>query len=100
MRALTTPVVALNPATMLLGVAEMIPAARVEGAFPLSPLMRGSEVILTAAVERNSSHYSYPPPHPSSGAASLSFTARIEHSRLISTNDPSTLARDLFEDGG
>ena len=100
MRALTTPVVALNPATISLGMAGMIPAARVEGAFPLSHLVRVSEVIPTAAVERNSSHYSYPPPHPSSGAASLSFTAHIEHYRFISTNDPSTLGRYLFKDGG
>jgi hypothetical protein len=40
----------------------------------------------TAAVERNSSHWSYPPPHSPSGAARLSFTAtaRIERSTLLS----------------
>jgi predicted AlkP superfamily phosphohydrolase/phosphomutase len=59
--------------------------------FPLSRRINGlhltnwgARMIPTARVERNSSNWSSPPPHPSLGAASLSVTARIEPSTLLS----------------
>jgi hypothetical protein len=48
------------PPIISLGMAWMIPTARIEGAFPLSYLVRGSEVIPTAAVERPLSEVGVP----------------------------------------
>jgi hypothetical protein len=49
-----------RPPIISLGMAWMIPTARIEGAFPLSYLVRGSEVIPTAAVERPLSEVGVP----------------------------------------